>query len=537
MYDYVIVGAGSAGCVLANRLSADPDVRVLLLEAGGSDANDFVQIPGAWPAQLHTERDWDYSSGYEPACNDRRIYLPRGRMLGGSSSLNAMAYIRGNRADYDEWASLGCAGWGYDDVLPYFKRAEDNERGASEYHGEGGPLRVSDTRSDSEIQALWLEAAKAYGLPANDDFNGAEQEGVGWLQFTCREGHRGSTAAGYLHPVADRPNLDVETHVTVLKVLFEGARARGVQGTRLDQVLEFRAEREVVVAAGAYGSPQLLMLSGIGRPDELEQLQIATVAESPGVGMNLHDHPINGMVWRTTRDDTWFEAFNDENLGTWQAQGRGPLACAGIDAGGFTRSRPDLPAPDMQLYCMPAMVTPELLTPPDGPGITLPASLQKPISRGYVAVVSPDPTAKPLIVHNYLAEPQDLRAQIDGVRIAMEIAQTKPIASCLGEKQLAPASTSDEDIEAFIRSYVQTHYHPVGTCKMGDDDAAVVDPELRVRGVEGLRVVDASVMPTIPRGNTNAPTIMVAEKAADLIAGREPAARETKEAPVAAVGD
>src|SRR4051794_12840463 len=354
MYDYVIVGAGSAGCVLANRLSADPDVQVLLIEAGGPDTSDFIFMPGAWPAQLRTERDWDHASFYEPECNNRRIYLPRGRMLGGSSSLNAMAYIRGNRADYDEWASLGCEGWGYDDVLPYFKRAEDNERGAGEYHGAGGPLRVTEARSESEIHDLWLEAALALGLPANDDFNGAEQEGVGRLQFTIRDGRRESAAQAYLRPVEDRPNLHVETFVTVLKVSFDGTRARGIEGLRLGEPVAFNAEREVILCAGAYGSPQLLMLSGVGRAAELEMLMIEPVAESPGVGMNLHDHPINGLSWRSDRDDTWFEAFNDENLALWEREGRGPIACSGIEVGGFTRTDASLPAPNMQIYGIPA---------------------------------------------------------------------------------------------------------------------------------------------------------------------------------------
>src|SRR4051794_870730 len=418
MYDYVIVGAGSAGCVLANRLSEDPGVSVLLIEAGGPDTSDFIHMPGAWPAQLRTERDWDHASFYEPACDGRRIFLPRGRMLGGSSSLNAMGYIRGNRADYDEWAAVGCGGGSSEEVPPTFKRAGDNGRAGGHSHGAGGPLRVSDGRSETEIHQLWLESAMALGLPANDDFNGAEQEGVGRLQFTTRDGRRESTAAAYLHPVEDRPNLRVETFVTVLKIVFDGTRARGVLGLRLGEEIEFRAEREVLLCAGAYGSPQLLMLSGVGRAAELEQLMIEPVAEVPGVGMNLHDHPINGLSWRSDRDDTWFEAFNDENLARWASEGRGPIACSGIEAGGFTRSRDGLPAVDMQIYGLPAMLQDEGLLPADGPGISTAASLQKPVSRGYVALVSPDPTAKPLIVHNYLQEPEDMAAQVAGVRLA-----------------------------------------------------------------------------------------------------------------------
>src|SRR4051794_26333312 len=397
MYDYVIVGAGSAGCVLANRLSEDPGVSVLLIEAGGPDTSDFIHMPGAWPAQLRTERDWDHASFYEPACDGRRIFLPRGRMLGGSSSLNAMGYIRGNRADYDEWAAVGCDGWSYDEVLPYFKRAEDNERGASDYHGAGGPLRISDGRSETEIHQLWLESAMAVGLPANDDFNGAEQEGVGRLQFTTRDGRRESTATAYLHPVEDRPNLRVETFVTVLKIVFDGTRARGVLGLRLGEEIEFRAEREVLLCAGAYDSPKLLMLSGVGRAEELELLMIEPVAEVPGVGMNLHDHPINGLSWRSDREDTWFGAFNDENLARWETEGRGPIACSGIEVGGFMRPGGSRPAPNMQTSGPPAILRAEGLLPAAGPGVAVPASLQKPASRGYVALVSPDPTAKPLI--------------------------------------------------------------------------------------------------------------------------------------------
>ena len=524
-YDYLIVGAGSAGCVLANRLSEDPDVSVLLLEAGGPDTSELIQMPAAWAALFRTDVDWDYSSGYEPHCNNRRIFLPRGKVLGGSSSINGMMYIRGNRCDYDEWRDLGCHGWGWDDVLPYFKRAEDNERGASEFHGVGGPLRVSDPGERNAIHQAFIDAAIACGLPANDDFNGPEQDGVGWFQYTHRDGRRASTAGCYLHPVSDRPNLTIETRVHVLKLLFDGTRAVGVAGVRLDEPLEFRAQREVIVCAGTYASPQLLMLSGIGRPDELAALQIEPVADSPGVGLNLHDHPVCLMAYLSDRDDTLFEAFSEANLALY-AQGNGPLANVGTEAGGFVRTRDGLAAPDVHIAGLPALVREEGLVPGEAPGVSVGALLLNPSSRGYVALVSPDPTGKPLIVHNYFAEPDDMRAQVDGARIAMEIMATEPFAGCVGAPFMAPASNSDEDITAHTRAHGQTAYHPVGTCKMGVDELAVVDPELRVRGVEGLRVVDASIMPTIPRGNTNAPTIAIAEKGADLIRGHSAMAHE-----------
>jgi choline dehydrogenase-like flavoprotein len=524
MYDYVIVGAGSAGCVLANRLSEDPDVRVLLLEAGGADTGDLIQMPAAFTALFRTNHDWDYSTGYEPHCDNRRVYLPRGKVLGGSSSTNAMVYMRGNPRDYDEWRELGCEGWGWDDILPYFKRAEDNERGVGDLHGAGGPLRVSDPPVRNPILQAFIDAAVARGLGANDDFNGPEQDGVGWYQFTQRDGRRCSVAAGYLHPVLDRPNLTVETRVQVLRILFKAGRAVGVSGARLDELLDFRAEREVIVCAGAYGSPQLLMLSGVGRPDELAQLQIEPVVEAPGVGRNLHDHPLSAIEYLSDREDTLFGAFSEANLALYE-RGQGPLSVMGADAGGFVRTRSELEAPDLQLYCLPALFLEQGLVPGHAPGVTVAASLLKPASRGYLALVSPDPTAKPFIVHNYFAEPEDLLVEIAGIRLCMEIAATDPLVACLREPFLAPVSDSDEDIAAHLRAHVQTNYHPVGTCKMGLDDLAVVDPQLRVRGVEALRVVDASIMPRIPRGNTNAPTVAVAEKAADLIRGRAPAAQ------------
>jgi choline dehydrogenase len=521
MYDYVIVGAGSAGCVLADRLSEDPDVRVLLLEAGGTDEDELVQIPAAFGALLRTDRDWDHSTAPESECDNRRLYLPRGKVLGGCSSTNAMVYIRGNRRDYDEWRELGCEGWGWHDLLPYFKRAEDNERGASALHGVGGPLAVSDVRDRNAIQQAFIDAAAAHGVPVNDDFNGPDQEGVGWYQTTTRDGLRASTAEAYLHPARSRPNLTIETRVQALNIIFKGTRAVGVAGMRLDDRLEFRAEREVIVCAGAYGSPQLLMQSGIGRADELAQLGIWPIAELPGVGRNLQDHPFAAILFLTDREDTMFGAFNEANFELLE-EGRGPLTAPGLQAGGFVRSHDGLDVPDVQLYCIPALLRDESLVPAHAPGVTLAACAIKPASTGYVALASPDPTAKPLIVHNYYAEPEDLRTEVAAIRLCMEIARTQPLAGCLREPYQYPASDSDEDIAAMLRRHSTSNLHPTSSCKLGVDELAVVDLELRVRGVEALRVVDASVMPSVPRGNTNAPTIAIAERAADLIRGRTP---------------
>jgi choline dehydrogenase len=527
MFDYVIVGAGSAGCVLANRLSEDPDVQVLLLEAGPPDTADFIHIPAAFSALFRSQNDWDLGTGYEPGLNDRRVYLPRGKTLGGSSSLNAMIYIRGNPADYDEWSELG---WGWDDVRPYFLRAEDNTRGASEHHGVGGPLRVSDTLARTGLSQAFLDATAARGLPASEDFNGPQQDGFGWYQLTTRDGRRGSTAVSYLHPVMDRPNLTVETHVHVHRVLFDGTRAVGVAGSRLSEMLEFRAEREVLVCGGAYMSPQILWLSGIGRPDELALLQVPVVAEVPGVGLALQDHPSMGATWTCEEPVSLKDALCDENLALWMAGG-GPLSSNVAECGGFLRTREELTAPDVQFHMVSAMYEQEGLVPPPAHGFTLGVCVVKPQSRGMVAVVSPDPTTKPLIVHNYFAEPEDMRSAIAGMRALLEIAGTEPLARYAQAPHLVPASDSDADLEAHIRAKTQTIYHPTSTCRMGVDDMAVVDPQLRVRGVEGLRVVDASIFPSVPRGNTNAPTIAVAEKAADLIRGRSaPAAEEAAEA-------
>ena len=522
MYDYVIVGAGSAGCVLAARLSEDPDLSVLLIEAGPPDTIENIHVPVAFPALFRTQVDWDYSTTAEPFVDRRRIYLPRGKTLGGSSSINAMVYIRGNRADYDGWRDQGCDGWGYDDLLPYFKRAEDNERGASALHGAGGPLSVSEDRAPNPITDAFLEACAQAGLPANEDFNGAEQDGFGRYQRTQREGRRCSAAVAYLHPAMDRPNLTVETYMQVHRVIFEGERAVGVQGARLGELHELRAEREVIVCGGTYNSPHLLMLSGVGPAELLSMLQIPVVADLPSVGQNLQDHPASGATWAHDEPVSLLNPLTEENLAAFVGEGRGPLTSNIAEAGGFIRSGAALHAPDIQFHAAPVMYVDE---PVLEHGFGVAPCVLTPAARGYVLPLTPDPTAKPHILHNYLAEESDMARMVEGMRVTLEIVRQPALAKYTTRPHYVPASDSEEDLRAHIRQQTFTLYHPVGTCRMGADADAVVDTNLRVRGLEGLRVVDASVMPTVPRGNTNAPTIAIAERAADLIKGA-PSARE-----------
>lgn len=529
MYDYVIVGAGSAGCVLAARLSEDPDVSVLLLEAGPADTKENIHVPAAFGTLFKTDVDWDYSTAPEEGCGGRMMYLPRGRVLGGSSSLNAMVYIRGHRADYDAWRDAGHEGFGYDDLLPYFKRSEDNERGASEFHGAGGPLPVQDSRSRNVMAQAFVDAAIEAGHPANDDFNGAEQDGVGLYQVTQRDGMRASTAASFLRPALERPNLTVETFTHVHRIVFEGPRAVGLAGERFGEAVEVRAAREVILSGGAYNSPQLLMLSGIGQAEHLALREIEVRVDLPAVGQNLQDHVNCGAIFTTEEPVSLLLGAEPEQQLAFAEEGRGPLTSNVAESGGFWRSRPDLPAPDLQFHCAPVMFVDEGLGDATAHGISFGACVLRPRSRGSVSLRSNDPTAKPWIRHNYLADPEDVRTMLDGLRMTLEISRMPALAPYCREAFVAPASDGEDDLVAHLRRRSQTLYHPVGTCAMG----SVVDGDLRVLGAEGLRVVDASVLPDVPRGNTNAPTIAVAEKAADMIRGVAPATAGTAAAPAA----
>jgi choline dehydrogenase-like flavoprotein len=520
VHDYVIVGAGSAGCVVANRLGEDPDVRVLVIEAGPPDDDPNIHMPFGFGLNLTSDFDWALFSEPEPGLDHRRNYLPRGRVLGGSSSLNAMIYIRGNPADYDEWAAMGLEGWGYEDVLPYFRRAEDNERGANRYHGAGGPLAVSESRSMHPVVEAFVEACEQVGIPRNDDFCGATQEGAGRFQVTQRDGRRCSTAVGYLHPAVARGNVEVRTDARVHRIVFEGSRAVGVEVMRHGALEQIRAEREVILCAGTYHSPQLLMLSGVGPAADLAAVQVECRHDLP-VGRNLQDHLMLSFVVFTDRGSLMSFA-TPEAFAQYETEGRGPITSNGGEGGAFVRTRDGLDAPDVQFHMGGMLLHEEFLGVPFDDAYTFGPAVVKPSSRGQVTLRSPVPHARPRIVHNYLQTEEDRRSMIEGVRLNFEIHRARALREWRRDDFLVPASDSEADIMDFVKRRAHTVYHPVGTCAMG----SVVDAELRVLGLEGLRVVDASVMPAITRGNTNAPAIMIGEKGADLIRGRDPLPRE-----------
>lgn len=523
--DYVIVGAGSAGCALAHRLSADPQVRVCLLEAGGHDWNPWVHIPIGYGKTFFDPRvNWMFKTEPEPALNGRRIDQPRGKVMGGSSAINGLLYVRGQREDYDGWAALGNEGWAYEDVLPYFKRAEDQQRGADEWHGINGPVPVSDLPEPHPIADAFIRAAVTQGVPDNPDFNGARQEGAGYFQATARNGLRKSTARAYIAPIKHRKNLHIVTGALVQRVLFDGQVATGVSFTCQGQERRVMAAREVILCAGAIQTPQILQLSGVGPSELLQSFGIPIVADVPGVGENLQDHLQARLIYRTRDAIT----LNDD-LAHWSRRlgiglryllsRKGPLGWWAGVAGAFARTSDDLARPDVQMHLYPFSTDRK-----DKPALhtfsafTLTVCQLRPYSRGTVRIAGTDPQLPPQIRVNFLSDPRDIEVMKAGVRLARRIAQARPLSDMIvQEHSPGPDAVSDVDLEAFIREKSMSVYHPVGTCRMGKDDAAVVDDRLRVRGVRNLRVADASIMPTLISGNTNAPAIMIGEKASDLI--------------------
>jgi choline dehydrogenase len=531
-FDYIVVGAGSAGCVLAARLTEDPHTSVLLIEAGPPDDADEIRIPAAFANLFRTRWDWEYETTPQKNLGGRTAFWPRMKAWGGCSSMNAMIYIRGHRADFDGWRrDFGAVGWGYDDVLPYFVRAEANSRLGGPLHGAAGPLHVEDRRYTHPLSEAWV-AAVAAGLPATDDFNGASQEGVGLYQVTCHRGRRWSTADAYLRPALPRPNLTVRSGALVTRVLLDGTRAIGVGYTAAGEQRSAFAEAEVILSGGAINSPQLLMLSGIGPAAHLREVGVDPVLDLPGVGENLHDHPATPLLWRTKgTTDLAVDHVTPARLVQWQTLGRGPLASNIGEAGGFTTTRDGLPAPDMQFHVAPTGFYDNGFREPVARMFTAATTLVDVASRGHLRLRSADPRWKPELDPAYFSEPADLDAMVAGLRQLLDIARQEPLARYLDGAYLPDIGPdpTDEQLREHAEAHTQTLYHPVGTCAMGTGETAVVDPDLRVVGTENLRVVDASVMPRITRGNTNAPTIMIGEKAADLIRGRQPAATAAKE--------
>ena len=519
-YDYVIVGAGSAGCVLANRLSANGDNDVLVLEAGSPDEKREIGIPAAFSDLFNSEVDWAFDTDPQPELNDRECYWPRGKTLGGSSSINAMIYARGQPADYDHWADLGNEDWAYDDVLAYFKRAEHNERGSSEYHATGGPRNVADLQQPNELSEAFIEAGQTVGLPHNNDFNAGEQAGVGFYQVTQKDGQRHSAADGYLKPVLDRSNLTATTGAQVSQIRFDGRTAVGVEyiqdGTGSRKTVD--ANEEVILSAGTINSPQLLMLSGVGPAAQLAAHDISVVHDLPGVGKNLQDHLQVKINYACEQPITLEGADSLWNVLKYLLLKRGPLTSNVAEAGGFASVSDETDRPDIQFHFGPSYSVNHGFDNPDGHGFWLGALCLRPESRGEITLRSADPTADPVIDPGYLTASNDRELLLEGVKLVREILQAEPFDEYRGDEVSPGADVqSDEELIEHIRETAESLYHPVGTCKMGADEMAVVDDRLTVHGIDGLRVVDASIMPTITSGNTDAPTTMIAEKAADDI--------------------
>ncbi len=526
-YDYIIVGAGSAGCVLAHRLSQDPNNRVLLLEAGGKDRNPFIHMPAGVGQLIKTSWvNWAFETAPEAQLQNRQLYWPRGKVLGGSSAINGMVYIRGHHTDYDEWAALGCKGWAFQDVLPYFKKSERFCGGETEYHGINGPLDVTLGSSGHPLFELFLQAGREAGYPATDDFNGPQQEGIGPYHLTITpRGRRCSTAYAFLNPARQRSNLDIATHAHTTRILFDGKKAVGVEFRHKKMLQQALATREVILSAGVVQSPQILMLSGIGDGQLLQRFGIPVLQHNPNVGQNLQDHLDIGIQHHVTQPVTMYSLTKPHNALKTLLQfflfGQGMGKTNGLEAGAFLKTRPELEKPDVQLHFIPAFMIDHARDTGPGHGMMMHACQLRPESRGYVSLYSNDPFAAPLIRPNFLAAEKDLQVMVAAVKIARRIFAAEAFNAIRGEEFLpGPAVQSDEDIADYIRRSGESVYHPVGTCKMGVDEKAVVDLQLRVKGIQHLRVVDASIMPTLIGGNTNATSIMIAEKAADLILGK-----------------
>ena len=529
-YDYVLAGGGSAGSTLAARLSEDPRITVCLIEAGGEGKGILVRAPIGVAAMLSGQpkiNNWAFETVPQPGLNGRRGYQPRGKALGGSSAINGMIYIRGHRTDYDDWAALGCEGWSWNDVLPYFKRAEGNERGPDDWHGGNGPLRVANQRSPRPISYAFVDACAENQIRRNDDFNGREQEGAGLYQVTQfwdggKNGERCSAAAAYLHPVMGRPNLTVITHAHATGLVFDGKRATGVRYRRKGHDETAEARREVILCGGSFGSPQLLLLSGIGPVDELKQHGIGVVHELPGVGKNLQDHLDCITSYSSKQTDLFGLTVGGvlklvRSMLQWRKDGTGIIASPGSEGAAFLKSDPGLDRPDLQLHFIIGKLADHMRKIQLGYGFSCRVCQLRPYSRGEVGLTSSDPQAPPRIDPRFLSDQRDAEIMLKGVKMVRRILEAPALKKYRHKELFAADVSSDEGLMNHIRTKADTIYHPVGTCKMGVDDMAVVDPQLRVRGLQGLRVVDASIMPTLIGGNTNAATIMIAEKAADMI--------------------